>query len=151
MTDSILSWLMSFDSGKKWLNTIQSPKTKDIYMKNLAQYCKAINKNPDELIALKIEGLRNVATPKEFQAEDVLDNYLYNTDLTDHVKVAIMSAVKSFYKANWRELNSNVGKNLSLPEPKQRTPKMKDILELEDAMTTHRDRAILLHSRKRTL
>ena len=51
--------------------------------------------------------------------------------------------MKSFYKANWRELNSNVGKNLSLPEAKKRTPKMQDLLELDEAMSFQRDKAIL--------
>lgn len=89
-----------------------------MYSKDMKQYCDAVGKTPTELLALKIEGLRNVATEKEFQAEDLLDNYLYNTpDVTVHIKVSILCAVKSFYKANWRELNSNVGKNLSLPEP----------------------------------
>jgi len=53
------------------------------------------------------------------------------------------SAVCSFYTANWRTLNPNVGKNLSTPEPKKRTPKMQDIIDLDEAMTSHRDRAIL--------
>jgi hypothetical protein len=55
----------------------------------------------------------------------------------------VLAAVKSFYKANWRELNSTVGSNIELPEPKKRTPKIQDILELDDAMTLHRDRAVL--------
>ncbi len=87
-----------------------------MYSHDMKQYCDAVGKNPTELLALKVEGLRNVATEKEFQAEDLLDSYLYNTpNVTDHIKVSILCAVKSFYKANWRELNSNVGKNLSLP------------------------------------
>ncbi len=62
MTDNILAWLKSFPSSLKWINTIKSADTFDIYTKNFYLYCKAVNKNPDELIALKIEGLKNVAT-----------------------------------------------------------------------------------------
>ena len=80
---------------------------------------------------------------KEFQAESLLNNFLYNSNLTSNVQMAVLSAVKSFYKANWRELNSNVGMNIELPEPKKRSPKMQDILDLEDAMTYLRDKAIL--------
>jgi hypothetical protein len=94
MTDSMDQWLRSFVSGQKWLNTIQSPKTKDIYMKNMKQYCTAVGKNPDELIAYKIEGIRNITTAIEFQAEDLSDNYLTNAkDLSVHTKVSIFSAV----------------------------------------------------------
>jgi hypothetical protein len=119
MTDSIEAWLLSFECGKKWFNTITAPRTKEMYSHDMKQYCDAVGKTPSELLALKVEGLRNVATEKEFQAEDLLDSY--NTlDVTDHIKVLILCAVKSFYKANWRELNSNVGKNLSLPEPEKR-------------------------------
>ncbi len=74
MTEDIEAWLKSFGTGLKWWNTIKSPVTQDIYMKNMKQYCDAAGKTPDELIELKIEGLRNVATPKEFQAEDLLDS-----------------------------------------------------------------------------
>ena len=146
MTDDIEAWLLSFDCGKKWFNTITAPRTKEMYARDLKRYCDAVAKTPTELLALKIEGLRNVATEKEFQAEDLLDSYLYNTpdsEVTVHIKIATLCAVKSFYKANWRELNSNVGKNLSLPEPQRRTPKLQDIIEMEDAMSFQRDKAIL--------
>ena len=87
----------------------------------MKQYCDAVSKNPDELIALKIDGLRNVVTAKEFQAESLLNDYLYHNYLTCNVQMAVLDAVKSFYKANWRELNSNVGSNIESPEPKKRT------------------------------
>jgi hypothetical protein len=143
MTEDIQAWLKGFGASSKWINTLRSEATIEMYTGYLAQYCKGVNKNPDELIALKIEGLRNVATAIEFQAEDILDKYLCSPEITDNIKVSILCAVKSFYKANWRELNANVGKNLSVPQPKQRTPKMQDILELESVMTYQRDKSIL--------
>lgn len=144
MTDDTLAWLKGFSSSNQWIKGIRSQETLDNYTKYLHQYCQAVQKNPDELIALKVEGLRNIATEKEFQAEQLLNNYLYdNTDLTINIKLSVWNAVKSFYKANWRELNKNVGKELTKPEPDPRTPKMKDIIEMEEAMTYHRDKAIL--------
>ncbi len=144
MTDNILAWLKSFPSSLKWLNTIKSKDTLAIYTKSLHLYCTAVNKNPDELIALKIEGLKNVASAIEFQAEDLLDNFLYDetTDLTINIKLAVLNATKSFYNANRRELNK-VGEKLTKPEPEKRTPKMKDILEMEEAMTYQRDKSML--------
>ena len=143
MTDDTFPWMLTFASAKNWLDTIRSERTKEIYVLRLKQYCDAVGKNPDELIELKVDGLRNVATAKEFQAESLLNNYLYNNNLTSNIQTAVLFSVKSFYKANWRELNSNVGSNIESPEPKKRTPKMQDILELEEAMTYLRDKAIL--------
>ncbi len=144
MTDDIQAWLLSFDCGRKWFNTIASKTTKILYSKSLKHYCDAVGKTPPELLAFKIEGLRNVTTEKEFQAEDLLDDYLYNNpDVTIHLKILTLTAVKSFYKANWRELNSNVGKNLTVPEPKKRTPKLQDIVDMDEAMSYQRDKAIL--------
>lgn|GEM_PF-1390846 len=143
MTDDTFPWMLTFTSAKNWLDTLRSERTKEIYVLRLKQYCDAVGKNPDELIELKVDGLRNIATAKEFQAEALLNNYLYHNNLSSNVQMAVLAAVKSFYKANWRELNSNVGSNIESPEPKKRTPKMQDILELDEAMTYNRDKAIL--------
>ena len=152
MKDIIEAWLLSFECGRKWFNTISSARTKEMYSKCLKQYCDALEKTPDELLKLKptlfeiaqMMQKGSAGAKCEFQAENLLDNYLYNTqDVTIHIKISILCAVKSFYKANWRELNGNVGKNLTLPEPRRRTPKLQDIIAMEDAMSYQRDKAIL--------
>jgi hypothetical protein len=144
MTDDIEVWLLSFECGKAWFSTITSPRTKDMYSKDLKQYCHAVGKSPDELLELKVEGLRNIATAKEFQAEKLLDGFLYNTpDISIHIKISILCAVKSFYKENWRELNKKVGEKLTLPPAKKRTPTMQDLLEMDEVMMYQRDKAIL--------
>jgi len=84
MTDETLPWMLTFNSAKTWLDTIRSERTKEIYVLRLKQYCDGVSKNPDELIALKIDGLRNVATSKEFQAEALLNDYLYHNNLTSN-------------------------------------------------------------------
>jgi len=96
MTDDIMAWLKGFASSSKWINTLHSQATIDMYSKYLVQYCKAVRKNPDELTAFKIEGLRNVATSIEFQAEDLLNKYSCSPEITDNIKVSILCAVKSF-------------------------------------------------------
>ena len=144
MTDSIEAWLLSFECGKTWFSTITAPRTKEMYSKSLKQYCDAVGKTPDELLELKVEGIRNVGTAKEFQAEKLLDNYLYNNlDVTIHIRISLLCAVKSFYKENWRELNKKVGEKLTLPPAKKRTPAMQDLLEMDEAMMYQRDKAIL--------
>ena len=144
MTDSIEAWLLGFECGRTWFSSIASPRTKETYSKDLKQYCDAVGKNPDELLELKIEGIRNVGTAKEFQAEKLLDSFLYNSNnVTIHIRISILCAVKSFYKENWRELNKKVGEKLTLPPPKKRTPTMQDLLEMDEAMLYQRDKAIL--------
>jgi len=56
MTDIIEAWLLSFECGRKWFNTISSARTKEMYSKCLKQYCDAVEKTPDEL--LKARALR---------------------------------------------------------------------------------------------
>jgi hypothetical protein len=86
MNGETFPWILKHPSGKAWFDTLHSDKTKEIYLSRLKQYCDAVGKNPDELIAFKIDGLRNVAAAKEFQAESLLNNYLYNENLTDGAK-----------------------------------------------------------------
>ena len=57
--------------------------------------------------------------------------------------MALKTAVLSFYKHNRRELASNTASNITHPEYKQRCPEMQDILDLDGAMETQRDKAIL--------
>ncbi|MCJ7793674.1 hypothetical protein MUP42_01940, partial [Candidatus Bathyarchaeota archaeon] len=96
MSEDTFPWILKFQSGKTWFDTLRYEKTKEIYLTRLKQYCDAVSKNPDELIALKVDGLRNVATAEEFQAEALLNNYLYNSDLTSNVQIAVLASAKSF-------------------------------------------------------
>ena len=99
--------------------------------------------NPDQLINLKIQGLKAVATEKEFQAERKLEQYLRESDMTPSVKAEAKNAVISFYKHCWRNLNSNVASDIEAPEAKKRTPTIEDIEALDENMTTCRDRALV--------
>ena len=90
--------------------------TEQIYISRIFSYCFNVGKNPDELIALKLEGLQNANTPKEFQAEDLLENLLrkdkyFKTDkdgnkieaeFTESSKVGLLAAIKSFYDTTQR-------------------------------------------------
>ena len=143
LTEFNEKWLLQFESGRNWVSKLPSEQTRRVFIRNLQKYSEGVNKNPDELIAFKIEGLRNIATEKEFQAERLLENYLSGCNLSVSSKEMRKNAVVSFYKHNWRNLNSNVASNIQKPEAKKRCPKMDDILELENAMTNQRDKAII--------
>lgn len=160
LTDANKAWLLSFVSGKNFYDKKckNSEDTEKLYISRIASYCLNVGKNPDDLIALKLEGLQNPATTKEFQAEELLENFLrqdkyFKTDkegkkieaeFTESSKVGVLAAVKSFYQSTrGRSLVDDVGEFIEVPEAKKRTPKVEDCLRLEEAMSTDRDKFLI--------
>jgi hypothetical protein len=141
MTDALEEWILQFNSGMAWFNKLISENTKRTYLPNFKKYCDWAKKNPDELVQLKIEGLQSINTPKEFQAENLLETFISTTKYPSTVKDSIRTTVISFYKNNRRPLVEIM--EVSTPEGKKRCPKTQDILELENAFSSFRDRALL--------
>jgi rubrerythrin len=44
ITDDTFPWILKFQSGKNWFDTLRSEKTKEIYLTRLRQYCDAVGK-----------------------------------------------------------------------------------------------------------
>jgi site-specific recombinase XerD len=143
MTDSLQKWILRYPSGRTWFNKLNSEVTKRIYLTHLKRYCNEVKKNPDELIQLKIDGLKHIGEPSEYQAENLLETYLATTKLTMNMKVSSKTAVLSFYAKNRRRLDSETAENIERDEPQKRCPKTNDLIELENAMNTQRDKAVL--------
>ena len=104
----------------------------------MKRYCNWAKKTPDELIQLKIEGLKSINTITEFQAEDLLETFLSTSKSLSTAKNGIRTAIISFYKHNRRPLVNIT--EVPTPESKKRCPKLNDILDLENAFTTFRDK-----------
>ena len=104
MTEQRETWINSYSSGRAWLNKLGSPHTKKKFTEYFMAYCDAVKKNPYELISLKIEGLQNVGTAKEWQAEDLLESFFAQCDRKPTAKLMIKNAFFSFYKHNRRAL-----------------------------------------------
>jgi hypothetical protein len=136
MTEELTAWLLSYETGKAWYNKLLSNVTKRVYLQQFKRYCDAVNKSPDELIELKIEGLKSINTSREFQAENLLETFLSTSHLTPNMKDAVKTAVLSFYARNRRRLEPDTAENVQVPEPKKRCPSTQDLLELENAFTT---------------
>ncbi|MGZ4928956.1 MAG: hypothetical protein ACXV76_11910, partial [Halobacteriota archaeon] len=81
MTEIKEMWLNGSASGKKWLDSLGSNETKKIFTNFFKIYCEAVGKTPEQLLTLKITGLRNTGNKREFQAEDLLEGYLRKTTL----------------------------------------------------------------------
>jgi hypothetical protein len=159
MTDTNKEWLLSFVSGKNFYDKKckNSKVTEVIYVSRIKSYCDNVGKNPDELIQLKLEGLQNPATIKEFQAEELLESFLRQDTLfrftddkkvkvkfTENTKLGMLVAVKSFYESTrGRSLAADTGEFIEAPEPKKRTPTVQDCLELENAMKCSRDKFLV--------
>jgi len=146
LTDNNKTWLLSFVSGQNFYNKKlkNSKDTEEFYTSRLKRYSDAVGKNLDELIALKLEGMQNPATEKEFQAEELLENYLDNCGLTPSAQLGILTAVKSFYSSTrGRDLSKDVGENIEVPLAKKRSPSVDDCVELEKAMTNQRNKFLL--------
>jgi len=142
LTDASKEWLLSFVSGQNFYDKKMknSKDTETIYISRIASYCFNVGKNPDELIQLKLEGLQNSNTSKEFLAEETLENFLRKDELyrlvdgekvkvpfTESSKVGMLAAVKSFYQSTrGRSLVDDTGDFIEVPEAKKRTPKVED-------------------------
>ncbi len=140
MTDNLTEWILSFNSGTMWFNKFNSGSIKT-YLPHLKKYCDWANKNPDELIEFKIEGLQAVNTAKEFQAENLLEKFISTANYPLSVKQGIRATVLSFYKNNRRHLEEI--KDVDTPESKHRCPKSQDIIDLENAMGFARDKFLV--------
>ena len=135
LTDTNKDWLLGFVSGQNFYDKKckDSKDTETIYISRISSYCFNVGKNPDELIALKLEGLQNPATIKEFQAEELLENFLRQDkikflkedkktnkveeerEFTESSKVGLLAAVKSFYDSTrGRSLVSDTGEFIEL-------------------------------------
>jgi hypothetical protein len=130
MTEFKDSWINSFPSGKTWLNKLGSPHTKEKFTAYFKVYCDTVQKTPEELISLKVEGLQNVGTTKEFQAENLLESFFSESKMKPTAKLMLKNAVFSFYKHNRRALEPQTASNIKneTPESKMRKP----TLELRD-------------------
>ena len=51
MTDDIIPYLEQFTSSKRWIKSLKSQNTKDVYSLRFKQYCDAVEKNPDEILS----------------------------------------------------------------------------------------------------
>ena len=139
-------WLSSFASGQKWLEKIGSVNTKKIFTDYFKRYCDYTKQTPDQLIALKVQGLQNVGTEKEFIAEDLLETYFReNKGMKPTARLMMRSTVFSFYKHNKRSLEPSTASNIKneTPESKKRKPSLEDLTALEVVMRTARDKAML--------
>lgn len=70
-------------------NHQKSEATKKKYVDCFMRYLNAVSKTPDDLIGLKVTGLKNTATEVEFVAEQTLENYLNNNTDSPDINITV--------------------------------------------------------------
>lgn len=141
MTEDLKKWLRGFRSGRVWLNKLHSEATIRSYLPYFKQYCDLTKRNPDELIELKMEGMRKVGTSEEFLTEELHDSTILALDATESSKANMSTAILSFYRHNRRPLIEV--RRFERPEAKSRRPTLQDIDDMANAVRWRRDKALI--------
>lgn len=85
-----------------WINRYSNLRLRNRYMKNLGSYCDFHGKTPTELLALKRD-------QKDTISEKMLDLFVLKWDKPESIKANAVTAIRSFYSANYRDLAKRAG------------------------------------------
>jgi len=103
--------LGDYESVKRWITRLNkksgSLETRRKYLHYLGEFCEYVGKNPDELVEERRDDLRSEDIFVRRRAEDLLDRWfteLERKGLSRNTCVLAYNAVRSFYKANYLEL-----------------------------------------------
>jgi hypothetical protein len=126
-------WATNYPKVMTWLSKVQR---KENYAWFLWLYCKTVGKNPDQLLALKVN-------PQSREAEHLLDGFIANTDFKNSIKVGTMVAVRSFYKWNYADLASKAGQIEFIKQKPYRKHSKEELLKIYRSAQNVRDRALI--------
>jgi len=128
-------WAVKWPKVVTWLNKLQDKKPSAWY---LWVFCRTVGKTPDELLALKDD-------PRNRDAEYLLDNFVADEtlDLTNSAKVGIVTAVKSFFAHNYRDLARKSGQITWIQQRPYRRHSKEELLKIYRSTQNPRDRALI--------
>lgn len=127
---------MKSDPVESWLGRMGSEQTRQAYRKRLAIFCDWCNLNPEQLLALKDD-------PNSLEAEHLLDKFVASEDFSDWQKNNLVTAVKSFYKYNYKELQRISGKISAAKQTPYRTPTAELLSKFIKGAWNIRDKALV--------
>jgi len=128
------TWACQYPKVTTWLSKIQR-KNHAAY--HLCLYCGAVNKTPDELLALK-------ENPASKEAERLLDQFVESSQFTNSVTYNVVTSVKSFYKHNYMDLAKASGTGVAIIKQKPYRKHLKEeLLKIYRAAQNPRDRALI--------
>jgi site-specific recombinase XerC len=144
--EKALEWLMNFETGRRWLNTVKaektgSEKTQLEYAYRLRKFCNYAKKNPDQLIAERKEQLGNEDEVEKRKTEELVrDFFNFQSSKSNRLSAkAYHGALRSFFKYNYLPLR--------METPRARSRKINPVTLEEfkqiDTIANPRDRALL--------
>jgi hypothetical protein len=142
--------LEKYDTVKRWLTQVGSntgaKSTQKTYLSNLNRYCKAIGKNPDEIIKERKSHLKSDDENVRRQHEEMLTNYFNN--LTESISrnsaASHHKTVRSFYKHNYVDLKLISPKSWTTHSDK--IPSLEDLKKMIDVCESPLQKALILFS-----
>jgi len=124
------------DPVENWLGRMGSEQTKQAYRRRLAIFCDWCNLHPEQLLALKDD-------PNSLEAEHLLDRFVASPDFSDWQKNNLVTAVKSFYKYNYKELQRISGKVSAAIQSAYRVPTAELLRKFIKGAWNIRDKALI--------
>lgn len=142
-----VAWAYSFNSSKRWLTAIKVDKTgskytEESYAAALFKFCGWMQKNPDELITLREQEIRNRKTAKN--TEEKLRDFCVMLEEEGKGKTTQVTKyhapVKSFYKYHEVPLKMPTPKYATQPLQPHTAEQIKKLMQVADV----RERAIIM-------
>jgi site-specific recombinase XerD len=144
--EKALEWLKQFETGRRWISTVQAEKTGSLktqleYAYRLRKFCLHVNRNPDQLIEDRKNDLKAETEVEQRKTEELVRDF-FNLQAEKSTRLsakAYHGALRSFYKYNYMSLR--------METPRARSRKIQPITLEEfkqiDAIANPRDRALL--------
>ena len=127
-------WAVHYSCVQTWLQKLNGAVAHRAHL--LFLFCDWAQKNPDELLALK-NGYTSL------DAEHLLDDFVSHAQYPGSTKWNCVIAVRSFFRRNYRELQSEAGNMEYVSLKTQRLPSKEKRLQLYDSCFNQRDRALV--------
>ena len=134
ITTILEQWANNYESTRTWLSKVNGVKRMRAY--DFQHICEFAEKNPDELLALK-------DSFESLTVEKLLDRFVIESRIPESLKWKTVIAVRSFFRCNYRQLQSEAGRMDYTVKKPQRCPSKKQRLELYKSCFNQRDRALI--------
>ncbi|MCJ7559583.1 hypothetical protein MUO79_03060 [Candidatus Bathyarchaeota archaeon] len=133
---TIMEWANQYESIKTYLSRLNSRKERAAL--SVFDFCDWADKTPDELLMLK-------SSHESLEAEKLLDKFVYSkVDMPESKKWLAVNATRGFFRANYKQLQSQAGRMEYVNAKPQRLPTKQQRLALYKAAYNPRDRALVL-------
>lgn len=127
-------WACRFHSVETWLQKLNGARAHRAYL--LFLFCDWAKKSPDELLQLKTDY-------NSLDAERLLDDFVIKAGYPECTRWNCVIAVRSFFRCNYRELQSEAGRMEYTVKRPQRLPSKEKRLAIYENCFNQRDRALV--------